>query len=305
MPFAKLAILHQRAPLQIQLIDCSDAPGLSLIGLAEPLRLAEKLLGPTRLELRVGPPASATLAADLTLLVADGVGLAPDLHGAVALCRQSVFWGAVGAAVLWLARAGQFDGVRVALPWALYAQADDERAILTPQLFELDGNVLTCCGGSASVDLAMTLIAALFGPELDATIRAALCIDRVRAPQERQRLALQERIGAVQPKLAEALALMEANLEEPLAADDLASLVGLSRRQLDRLFKQHLASVPSRYYLELRLQRARQLLLESHHSIVQVGLMCGFSSGSHFSTAYGALFGITPRQQRQRQPGAL
>jgi transcriptional regulator GlxA family with amidase domain len=306
MPFAKLATLHQQAPLQIQLIDCSAAPGLSLIGLVDPLRLAEKLLGPTRLQLRVVRPAGATLA-HLTLLVADGVGVAPDLQGVIAVCRQSVYWGAVGAAVLWLSRTGQFDGVRVALPWALYAEADDERAILTPQLFELDGNVLTCCGGSASVDLAMTLIAALFGPELDTTIRAALFIERVRAPQERQRLALQERIGAVQPKLAEALALMEANLEEPLAADDLAGLVGLSRRQLDRLFKQHLASVPSRYYLELRLQRARQLLLESHHSIVQVGLMCGFSSGSHFSTAYGALFGITPRQQRQRQrqPGAL
>jgi transcriptional regulator GlxA family with amidase domain len=59
--------------------------------------------------------------------------------------------------------------------------------------------------------------------------------------------------------------------------------------------------VPSRYYLELRLQRARQMLNESSHSIVQIGLMCGFSSGSHFSTAFGALFGITPREQRQRK----
>ena len=83
--------------------------------------------------------------------------------------------------------------------------------------------------------------------------------------------------------------------------DDIANLVGISRRQLERQFKQYLGSVPSRYYLELRLQRARQLLLDSSHSIVQVGLSCGFSSGSHFSTAYAALFGITPREERQRK----
>ncbi len=99
--------------------------------------------------------------------------------------------------------------------------------------------------------------------------------------------------------------LMEANLEEPLSTDDIASLVGMSRRQLERLFKQFLNRQPSRYYLELRLARSRQLLQGTHHSIVQVGLMCGFSSGSHFSTAFGALFGNTPRQERQRKLAAV
>jgi transcriptional regulator GlxA family with amidase domain len=93
--------------------------------------------------------------------------------------------------------------------------------------------------------------------------------------------------SALQPKLSEAVTLMEANIEEPLSTDDIAGLVGLSRRQLERLFKQYLDSLPSRYYLELRLQRARRLLLDTNYSIVQVGLMCGFSSGSHFSTARG------------------
>jgi AraC-like DNA-binding protein len=85
----------------------------------------------------------------------------------------------------------------------------------------------------------------------------------VRGQEERQRVALQARFGALQPKLTEAVTLMEANIEEPLSTDDIANLVGLSRRQLERLFKQYLGSLPSRYYLELRLQRARQLLLET------------------------------------------
>ena len=142
---------------------------------------------------------------------------------------------------------------------------------------------------------------ALYGANVQAEVKEALCIDRVRGHEERQRVALQARFGALQPKLSEAVTLMEANIEEPLSTDDIANLVGLSRRQLERLFKQYLGSLPSRYYLELRLQRARQLLLETNSSIVQVGLMCGFSSGSHFSTAFGTLFGNTPREERQRK----
>jgi transcriptional regulator GlxA family with amidase domain len=105
----------------------------------------------------------------------------------------------------------------------------------------------------------------------------------------------------LQPKLTEAVALMEANIEEPLSTDEIATLVGLSRRQLERQFKQFLDSVPSRYYLELRLTKARALLLDTNYSIVQVGLMCGFSSGSHFASAYGTHFGIKPRDERQRK----
>jgi len=99
-------------------------------------------------------------------------------------------------------------------------------------------------------------------------------------------------------KLAEAVALMEANLGEPLATEDIAQLVGVSRRQLERLFKQHLDELPSRYYAELRLARARRLLQQTSQSILQIGLACGFANGSHFSNAYRARFGRTPRDER-------
>eukprot|EP01032_Pedospumella_encystans_P001702 gene1702-1984_t len=80
------------------------------------------------------------------------------------------------------------------------------------------------------------------GFRADAEVKEALCIDRVRSHEERQRVALQARFGALQPKLSEAVTLMEANIEEPLSTDDIANLVGLSRRQLERLFKQYLGS---------------------------------------------------------------
>ena len=152
--------------------------------------------------------------------------------------------------------------------------------------------------------MARTLVECLFGATGQANIKEALCVERVRGHEERQRVALQARFGALQPKLSEAVTLMEANIEEPLSTDDIANLVGLSRRQLERLFKQYLGSLPSRYYLVLRLQRARQLLLDTNNSIVQVGLMCGFVR-SHF-TAFGAVrqhpARRTPAQADARPP---
>lgn len=313
MPHADLARLAQETPLRVLLVGAGQPDSLTWSGLYQPLRLAAKLLGPERLHVDVRSPdkfgTDALRHWHLVLLVADEseAALKPAASRAVIeRARAAPFWGGVGAGVLWLADAGVLNGVRAALPWALYADVDinADRAVFTPHLYEIDGNRLSCCGGAASIDFALTLVEHIFGAALQAQIKEALCIDRVRGAEERQRVALQARFGTLQPKLSEAVTLMEANIEEPLSTDDIAGLVGLSRRQLERLFKQYLGSLPSRYYLELRLQRARQLLLDTNNSIVQVGLMCGFSSGSHFSTAFGALFGNTPREERQRRLNA-
>ncbi|SDG14431.1 MULTISPECIES: GlxA family transcriptional regulator [unclassified Duganella] len=309
MSFANLSSLAQQQPLRLLLINAGEADALSWAGLVQPLRLAAAQVGREALQLQTMTPAQVVLAQpgwDIALLVADEQQAplpAEQSRAVIERCRSAQYWGGVGAGVLWLAKAGLMAGVRIALPWALYADTEDitQRAILTPHLFELDGRHLSCCGGAASIDFALTLIEQLFGASVQASIKESLCIERVRGPEERQRMALQARFGALQPRLSEAVTLMETNIEEPLSTDDIANLVGLSRRQLERLFKQYLGSLPSRYYLELRLQRARQLLLDTNHSIVQVGLMCGFSSGSHFSTAFGALFGNTPREERQRK----
>ena len=310
MPLAKLVRLAQEKPLRVLLLNAGESDTLTWAGLYQPLRLAARILGPERLHVDVCRPDGVGLDGQrpwhLILLVADEAQAAQkpaNWRSLIERCRAAPVWGGVGAGVLWLADAGVLNGVRTALPWALYADVDSlaDHAVFTPHLFEIDDNRLTCCGGAASIDFALTLVDVIFGAGVQAQIKETLCIDRVRGKEERQRVALQARFGALQPKLTEAVTLMEANIEEPLSTDDIAGLVGISRRQLERLFKQYLGSLPSRYYLELRLQRARQLLLDTNYSIVQVGLMCGFSSGSHFSTAFGALFGNTPREERQRK----
>lgn len=316
------ALATRDAPIRIAIfqLDNDDLelggrqPGLNLAGLLAPLRLAQQQLGAARFELHLHRVCAADDAAfdtlntstHLALLVADHPARFPGTDAIKKIarhCQQARFWGGVGPAVLWLACCGKLPRIRAALPWALYAEVNEtaEQAILVPNLFEIDGPCLTCCGGTASIDFSLTLIHAMFGADMQAQVMEALCVERVRNGDERQWIALQTRFGVLQPQLSEAVTLMENNIEETLSTDDIAQLVGLSRRQLERQFKQYLGAMPSRYYLELRLKKARQLLLESNSSIVQIGLMCGFSSGAHFSTAFGAQFGITPREERQRK----
>jgi transcriptional regulator GlxA family with amidase domain len=310
MQLAELSSLAREAPLRVLLVNAGEPDSMTWSGIVQPLRLAAKMVGPQRLIVDVRSPDK--FAGDsqrhwhLVLLVADEAeaGLRPaNMRLLSQRCRAAPCWGGVGAGVLWLAETGAFTGARTALTWSLYPDADAiaDQALLSPHLYEIDGVRLSCCGGGASIDFALTLVDVLFGATVQAQVKELLCVDRVRGQEERQRVALQARFGVLQPKLTEAVTLMEANIEEPLSTDEIAQLAGVSRRQLERLFKQYLGSLPSRYYLELRLKRARQLLRDTNHSIVQVGLMCGFSSGSHFSTAFGAQFGKTPREERQRK----
>ncbi len=138
------------------------------------------------------------------------------------------------------------------------------------------------------------------GPELAAAVSEMFIMERIRDHHDTQRIPLRLHLGNSQPKLIEAVALMEANLEETISLDDLAQYVGVSRRQLERLFQKHLKCVPSRYYLELRLNRARQLLLQTNLSIIDVSLAGGFVSAPHFSKCYRDFFGIPPREERRR-----
>ncbi|WP_458576284.1 helix-turn-helix domain-containing protein [Aliamphritea spongicola] len=106
--------------------------------------------------------------------------------------------------------------------------------------------------------------------------------------------------GQPKPKLVDIIELMEANLEEPIELDELARFVDVSRRQLERMFHKYLNCSPSRYYLKLRLDRARQLLKQSSMSIVEIASACGFVSTPHFSRCYRKHIGISPRDERKR-----
>ncbi|SIT02679.1 transcriptional regulator, AraC family with amidase-like domain [Neptunomonas antarctica] len=218
--------------------------------------------------------------------------------------RASIALGGIGTGSYLLARAGLLNNYRATIHWWDIASLKDEfpNTLVTNNLFEIDGARYTCSGGTAAMDMMLFLIGKEHGMDLAASISEQFVYERMRSSEEQQRIPLKARIGASQPKLIEAVTLMEMNIEEPLSTDDLAHHVGISRRHLERLFKKHLQTVPSKYYLDLRLEHARQLLRQSDKTILQIGLACGFSSASYFSTAYRNHYGLTPREERKREP---
>ncbi len=204
-----------------------------------------------------------------------------------------------------LAKADLLDGYRCTIHWESIAAVHEEHPelVISRELFELDRDRYTCSGGVAPMDMMLHIISKRHGKELAGRISEQLMCERMRDHHDLQRVPLKLRIGTGQPKLAEAVALMEANMEEPISLDELARHVGLSRRQLERLFKKYLNCVPTRYYLELRLERARLLLLQTSLPIVEIALASGFVSASHFSKCYREVYGRPPRDERRQVTG--
>ena len=153
---------------------------------------------------------------------------------------------------------------------------------ITGSLFEIDRDRFTSAGGTSALDMMLALIASQHGSELAAAVAEMVLHSPIRHHSEHQRMSLPARIGARHPKLVGIIDQMEQNLEEPLSPSLLAKRAGLSTRQLERLFRRYLDRSPKRYYLELRLKKARSLLLQTEMSVINVALACGFSSPSLF-----------------------
>ena len=120
----------------------------------------------------------------------------------------------------------------------------------------------------------------------------------IRSDRDEQRLSIPARIGVRHPKLAAVIQRMEGHIEDPVSPVLLAQDAGMSTRQLERLFRRYLSRSPKRYYMELRLGKARNLLMQTDMSVINVALACGFTSPSHFSKCYRALYKTTPYRER-------
>lgn len=216
--------------------------------------------------------------------------------------RKGMALGSLCTGSYLLAKAGLLDGYRCTVHWEYLPSMREAfpRLRLTDDIYEIDTDRYTCSGGTTPIDMMLELISLEHGPGLTADISEEIVIDRIRSKQEAQRIPLRQQLGTSQPKLTEAVLLMESNLEEPLSPDELASYVNISRRQLERLFRSYLSCTPSHYYMRLRLRNARLLLLQTKKSIVEISLACGFTSQSHFSKCYRDMFSLTPRDTRRR-----
>ena len=199
-----------------------------------------------------------------------------------------------------LAAAGLLSNKRCAIHWENlpgFAEAFPKANVFA-DLFEVDQNIYTCAGGTAALDMMLKLIGEDYDDSLVNRVCEQVLTDRVRSPTDRQRLPLRARLGVQNAKVLSIIELMEANLSEPLSLIEVAGHVGLSRRQIERLFRTEMGRSPARYYLEIRLDRARHLLVQSSMPVVEVAVACGFVSASHFSKCYRELYSRSPQQER-------
>ena len=248
------------------------------------------------------------LARDDTLMVCGGIDVQdattrPLLNWLRKEARRGVTVGGLCTAAHTLAKAGLLDGRRATIHWenqdSFAEEFEDVR--LTKSVFVIDGNRITTAGGTASIDLFLKLIADDHGEELANAVADQLIYSSIRTDQDTQRLSIPTRIGVRHPKLSRVIQVMEQSIEEPISPSILARDVGLSTRQLERLFRRYLDRSPKRYYMELRLQKARNLLMQTDMSVINVALACGFASPSHFSKCYRAHYGTTPYRERGTQ----
>lgn len=295
---------------------------ISLASAIEPLRMANQLSGRELYRwftmtadrgavmasdgLRVSPDCSIHDATSLdTVIVCGGIGIQSavtreHINWLQSQARQSRQLGAICTGSWALALAGLLDGFECSIHWECLAAMQEAfpRVTTSTRLFSLDRSRFTASGGTAPLDMMLHLISRDHGRELPAAISEMFVYERIRNEQDHQKVPLKHTLGTHQPKLQEIVALMEANLEEPIELDDLALYVALSRRQLERMFQKYLHCTPSRYYLKLRLIRARQLLKQTHLSIIEVAAICGFVSTAHFSKCYREYFALPPRDER-------
>jgi len=167
-------------------------------------------------------------------------------------------------------------------------------------IYTIDRNRFTSSGGTTPIDMMLYFVRRQCGPEVSAGVAEQFVYERVRNPGELQRVPLRHFVGKQSMKLVVAVELMEANIKEPISQVELASYVDLSRRQLQRLFQKYLLCTPSRYYLQLRLQRARELLHQTDLSLVEISAQTGFVSNSHFSKSYKEFYGYSPSAERRQ-----
>lgn len=219
------------------------------------------------------------------------------------LDKQGIWLGAICTGSYALAKAGLLDGYRCTIHWENMASLCEEFPNITflQELFVIDNNRCTCAGGIAPLDLMLTFISARFGKKLVAEISDQFMVERARDGKDKQHIPVAARVGSSHKALVEVSALMESNIEEPLSLDELARLAGLSQRHLQRMFRQALSMTPMSYYLNLRLKRARTLLLQTEMSIMSITVACGFQSSCHFSKSYRSLFGYSPSIERRQQ----
>lgn len=208
--------------------------------------------------------------------------------------------GAICSGAFVLAEAGFLEERKAAVHWE-YHDVFAERfpsVRLTKSVFVADEKFVTASGGAAVADLMLHMIARDHGRDLAAAVADQMVYNAVREGSATQKVSIRSRYGLRNSRLGEAIRIIEDNIESPLSTAEIARRIGVSTRQLERMFERYLNTSPKRYIMDMRLHRARNLIVQSDQAITEIAVACGFVSTSHFSKVYREHFGNTPGSQR-------
>jgi len=304
---------------------------MSVVSAVEPLRAANRLSGRPSYAWRFYSDDGAPIAASNGMIVNVTGGLNdiaghldqidylfvcagtdPDppnkarLHAALHKCaRSKMILGSLSSGTFILARAGLLDGYRCTVHWEFQPAFEEEFPDLesSPGLYVIDRDRWTGSGGVAGMDMMLHLIEQDHGPALSRAVANWFQIDRIRNAAIQQRPGRLDRLENLPSPLQKAIGTMLSNIETPLAMDEVAALSGLRLRRMERMFKSNVDTSPARFYRGLRLEKARELLLHTNMSTLDIGILTGFSSSSHFAMAYQRHYGMRPTDARRARKG--
>lgn len=170
---------------------------------------------------------------------------------------------------------------------------------VSSELFEMDDDLFTCAGGTASLDMMLAIVSEDHGKQLASQVAELFISAGTRQASDPQRRSIVERAGVHHAGLVSCIELMESNVEQPIGTSELARMVNLSSRQLERLFRTYLGTTPTLYYQQVRLKAGHELLLQTTLSVLEVAAAVGFSSSDYFSRRFRAHYGHSPSEIRR------
>jgi len=252
------------------------------------------------------PISDARASFDLILVVAGGDPLKVEAPALFKWLRwhagHGVLIGGVSGGPVLLSMAGLMRGYRMTLHWE-HAHALSEKSpelLIERSLYVIDRNRLTCAGGTAPLDMMHALITQHHGADFARQVSDWFLHTTVRLSSEPQRAGLAERYRTHNQSILAVIETMENHVADPLALQQLAAVVGLGVRQLNRLFKQKLGTSTIAFYRKLRLDIAENLLLQSQMSITDIAMASGFVSAAHFSSMFKSHYGVSPSVLRSQ-----
>ena len=188
-----------------------------------------------------------------------------------------------------LAEAGLLDGYRATIHWDELDRFSERFSDIDVQKEAViyDRDRITCGGSSTAFALAMQMIEKQHGAALRLRVEHLFSGAYAQRPVRRGGIA------------ARAVDLMRAHIEEPLPIAQLAQQLGRSQKHLEQQMLARLGAAPQVIYRRIRLERARQLSLDTTISVAEISVRCGYQDASAMTRAFRSEYGTTPQALRR------